>query len=72
MSLNPHDLISQTNDVMTEVIGQVGFITLNRPAALNALSLSMIRSITQTLLVWRDNEAVNAVAMRGGNDARIA
>ena len=69
MPLTPHDPISQTNDVMTEVIGQVGFITLNRPAALNALSLSMIRSITQTLLVWRDNEAVNAVAMRGVSKA---
>ena len=52
-------------DINSEIIGQVGFITLNRPAALNALSLGMIRSITQTLFAWRDDESVQAVAMRG-------
>ena len=52
-------------DINSEIIGQVGFITLNRPAALNALSLGMIRSITQTLLAWRDDESVQAIAMRG-------
>ncbi|EWS63086.1 3-hydroxyisobutyryl-CoA hydrolase [Hydrogenophaga sp. T4] len=32
--------------VITEVRGRVGCITLNRPKALNALSLGMIRDIT--------------------------
>ena len=54
-------------EVLTEVRGSIGFITLNRPAALNALSLGMIRSITQTLLAWRDDDAVQAVAMRGAS-----
>ena len=31
------------SEVLSEVRGQVGFITLNRPRALNALSLSMVR-----------------------------
>ena len=31
-------------EVIAEVRGQVGFITLNRPKALNALSLPMIRA----------------------------
>ena len=52
-------------DIHSEIIGQVGLITLNRPAALNALSLGMIRSITQAMLAWRDDDAVQAVAMRG-------
>jgi enoyl-CoA hydratase/carnithine racemase len=43
----------------------VGFITLNRPRALNALSLSMIRAITKCLLGWRDDAQVQAVAFRG-------
>ena len=56
-----------TQDVLTEVRGQVGFITLNRPKALNALSLPMIRTLTQTLLNWRDDENVRTVAVRGSN-----
>ena len=57
------------NEVLTEVRRNVGFITLNRPAALNALSLGMIRSITQTLKAWQDDDAIHAVAMRGVNKA---
>uniref|UniRef100_UPI003FCE682F enoyl-CoA hydratase/isomerase family protein n=1 Tax=Tepidimonas sp. TaxID=2002775 RepID=UPI003FCE682F len=43
----------------------VGRITLNRPQALNALDLGMIRALTAALLVWRDDPAVVAVAIRG-------
>lgn len=52
-------------DVLTEVRGAVGCITLNRPRALNALSLPMIRALTAALLAWRDDPAVQAVAIRG-------
>ena len=52
-------------DVLSEVRGQVGFITLNRPQALNALSLGMIRTLTTCLLAWRGNDQVQAVAIRG-------
>jgi enoyl-CoA hydratase/carnithine racemase len=69
MSFTNQSNPSQTNEVINEIIGQVGVITLNRPAALNALSLGMIRSITQTLIAWRDDDAVQAVAMRGVSKA---
>ena len=55
----------EATDVLAEVHGHVGLITLNRPKALNALSLSMIRTLTQRLLAWRDDPAVAAVAIRG-------
>ena len=61
------DELTQAHDVLTEVRGQVGCITLNRPRALNALSLPMIRAIAQTLLTWRDDAAVKAVAVRGSS-----
>ena len=35
-------------EVLSEVRGQVGFITLNRPRALNALSLGMVRDLMAT------------------------
>jgi enoyl-CoA hydratase/carnithine racemase len=56
-------------EVHTEVRGSVGFITLNRPAALNALTLPMIRALTACLLAWRDNDRVQAVAIRGSTKA---
>jgi len=61
--------MSVLNDVLTEVKGRVGFITLNRPSALNALSLSMIRQLTTTLLAWQQDDQVQAVAIRGSNKA---
>jgi len=54
-------------DVVTEVTGGVGYITLNRPKALNALSLGMVRSLTAILLAWKDDSSIHAVAIRGSN-----
>jgi enoyl-CoA hydratase/carnithine racemase len=51
--------------VLTEVVGGVGVITLNRPKALNALSLDMVRSLMATLTRWRDDPAVLAVMLLG-------
>ena len=54
-------------DVLTERRGNAGLITLNRPKALNALSLEMVRSLTAALTAWRDDPAVALVAIRGTN-----
>jgi enoyl-CoA hydratase/carnithine racemase len=58
-----------TPEVNTEIRGHVGFITLNRPQALNALNLPMVRCLTETLKQWRADPAVHAVAIRGSNKA---
>lgn len=57
-------LVSE-GQVIAEVQGRVGVITLNRAAALNALSLGMIRDITSLLHHWAVDEAVHAVLVRG-------
>lgn len=54
-------------EIQTTVSGGVGLITLNRPKALNALSLSMVEALLATLQAWRDDPAVFAVAIRGSN-----
>ncbi len=51
--------------ILIEPRGCAGLITLNRPKALNALSLSMIRQITTALLGWEADPAVKLVAIRG-------
>lgn len=53
------------SDVLTQIRGGVGLITLNRPKALNALSLGMVRELTATLLAWQADPAVHAVLVRG-------
>jgi enoyl-CoA hydratase/carnithine racemase len=56
-----------TPDLIIETQGRMGLITLNRPKALNALSLDMIRGLTQALLRWRQDDEIVAVAIRGSS-----
>ncbi len=58
-----------SDDVLVERRGNAGLITLSRPKALNALSLQMVRDITAALKAWRDDPAVELVAIRGTNKA---
>ena len=53
------------SEVIAEIHGHMGCITLNRPKALNALSLPMIRELSAALLRWQDDPQVLAVAVRG-------
>jgi len=55
------------SDILVERRGNAGLITLNRPKALNALSLQMVRDLTAALRAWRDDPAVLLVAIRGTN-----
>ena len=55
------------SNIITDVVAGIGQITLDRPAALNALSLDMVRDLTKTLNDWRDDPAIEAVAVRGSN-----
>jgi enoyl-CoA hydratase/carnithine racemase len=54
-------------DIVVQRRGNAGLITLNRPKALNALSLPMVRDITAALIAWRDDPLVEMVAIRGSN-----
>lgn len=49
----------------------VGIITLNRPQALNALSLSMIISFYNQLKIWEKDESICAVVVRASADSKV-
>ncbi len=51
--------------ILAEVNGCLGLITLNRPQALNALSLAMIRDMTALLTAWAADPRIQAVAVLG-------
>ncbi len=63
--MQTHNHIQSDSHVVVETRGCAGLITLNRPKALNALSLPMIRDITAALLEWKSNPTIKLVAIRG-------
>ncbi|WP_333568908.1 enoyl-CoA hydratase/isomerase family protein [Sphingorhabdus sp.] len=52
-----------TDDILLKVEGHAGFISLNRPSALHALTLPMVHAMTAALLKWRDDPAVKCVVI---------
>jgi len=53
------------SEVLSRIEGELGWITLNRPKALNSLSYNMIELLTDILLAWRDDKAIKAVVIEG-------
>jgi enoyl-CoA hydratase len=60
--------MTEEDTVVTTRDGRVGRILLNRPRALNALNLSMIRACAAILDAWRDDPHVHAVVIEGAGD----
>jgi len=54
--------------VLVRKDGRVGRILLNRPRALNALDLEMIRHCAHALELWRSDPAVHAVVIEGAGE----
>ena len=48
--------------------GALGMLTLNRPAALNSLTLEMVDTLQDALDSWRDDPAIAAVVIDGTGD----
>ena len=53
------------NHILSDVRSGVGFLTLNRHEALNALSLEMVNELSRLLSIWKANASIQAVAIRG-------
>ena len=55
--------MSAEPEVIVRVQGGVGRLTLNRPAALNALTTGMCEAMIEALRSWRDDPAVGLVVI---------
>jgi enoyl-CoA hydratase len=60
--------LSEDPEALIERRGRAGVIVLNRPKALNALTLTMVRLITVALDDWEADGAVDRVVMLGAGD----
>jgi enoyl-CoA hydratase len=50
-----------TDELIVRREGSAGFLTLNRPKAIHALTQDMVRAMTEALLAWKDDGEVQAV-----------
>lgn len=60
--------MSAEQEIIFEIKGQLGVITLNRPKALNALTHEMTIALEQKLRDWGGDDAVAAVLIKGAGD----
>lgn len=60
--------MSEEAEVLFERRGAAGIITLNRPKALNALTLGMVRAIHPQLIVWGDDPKIQCVVIEAAGD----
>jgi enoyl-CoA hydratase/carnithine racemase len=58
--------------VSFEIKAQVGWITLERPKAMNALTREMVQAMAATLALWQQDSAVRAVVLTGTGPAFCA
>jgi len=59
---------TDTDEVLARVDGAVGFLTLNRPKALNSLTHTMVAAMDATLAAWAQDDAVRAVVVAGAGE----
>ncbi|MFB7864954.1 enoyl-CoA hydratase/isomerase family protein [Streptomyces sp. NPDC056069] len=55
-------------EVLVHTEGRAGFLTLNRPRAINALTHGMVRRIDEALTAWEHDPAVTTVVLRGAGE----
>jgi enoyl-CoA hydratase len=56
------------SDILTRVEGHLGHLTLNRPAAINALTHQMVLDIDAALTVWENDDAVEVILFDGAGE----
>lgn len=60
--------MDDSREVICERQGVAGVITLNRPKALNALTLTMVREMRRALEAWASDPAVTRVVVEGAGE----
>ena len=55
--------MTQDQDIICEIRGAAGVVVLNRPKALNALSLGMVRELARALDAWENDPRVTRVVV---------
>jgi enoyl-CoA hydratase/carnithine racemase len=62
------ETVLQDGDVVVRALGSLRRLTLNRPQALNAITLDMVATMTARLREWAADPAVGAILIDGAGD----
>ncbi|RJG25727.1 enoyl-CoA hydratase/isomerase family protein [Massilia cavernae] len=57
--------------VQTRVAKRTGIIILDRPKALNSLSLDMVRALAEVLASWRNDAGIDAVVIQSSSEKAL-
>lgn len=60
--------MSDEPEILCETRGSAGFVLLNRPKALNALNLAMVRELARALDAWERDPAVTRIVVTGAGE----
>jgi enoyl-CoA hydratase len=58
----------ESDEVLSRVEGGVGFVTLNRPKAINSLNQGMIDELRAVLAGWEQDAGIGAVVLSGAGE----
>jgi enoyl-CoA hydratase len=58
----------ESDDIVSRVENGIGFVTLNRPKAINSLNQSMIEGLRAVLTAWEQDAAIDAVVLSGAGE----
>ena len=59
--------MEETNTILTEVDGNVGIITFNRPEVLNAVSLEMLNDVSYQVQTWEYDDSIRVIILKGSD-----
>jgi enoyl-CoA hydratase/carnithine racemase len=60
--------VAEREDLLVNVDGGVGVVTLNRPKAINSLTHGMVSDLENALRNWEDDDAVHTVLLTGAGE----
>lgn len=64
--------MEQTNTITSEVEGNIGVITFNRPDVLNAVNLEMLNDTSYQIQTWEYDDNIRAIILKGSDKAFAA
>lgn len=61
-------MTGESDEILTRVDNGVGFVTLNRPEAINSLNQRMVNALSAVLTRWERDDAIHTVVLSGAGD----